>query len=122
MNGRNTKTITLAEGLTLNTEKTLSLPTGTPSIISMGGQCQLVVKRTGGTEVSYTINEKFNEDTGYIPKCEDTSAGITEVLSRSSTESNFSFAFGSIAEAIQIILEGTGTEVVDVYLVVGEIL
>lgn len=121
MNGRNAKTITLAEGLSLATSPVVGLPSGTPSIIGMGGSCQLIIKRTGGSSVTLLIDEYFNTETDFIPKCED-SGTTTGLLSRQSTESNFSFAFSTLAEKLRFsLIGGSGTEVVDVYLVVGEI-
>lgn len=81
-------------------------------------QCVVTIKRTGGSTVTFKLAEQFNGLTGFIPKTEDDGTNLT-LIERTSTETNFSYAFQSIAEALRVSVKGAGT--VDVYLTIGDI-
>lgn len=89
---------------------------GIPNIAEKS-QIVLTVKRTGGSTVTFKIAEQFSSLTGFIPKTEDNGTALV-LLERTCTEANFSYAFQSICETMQLSVKGAGT--VDIYLTIGD--
>ena len=121
MGGRNAITKQIASSLQLTTSyQTVEYPDDLGAIFAKGGQVVFTVKRTGGTNTSFKIDEKFSELTGFIPKTEDDGSALS-AIERTNTEASYSYAFQSIAEKAQIQLKGADDPVVDVFITVGEI-
>lgn len=119
---RNAKTIQIATALDMTTGyQTIDFPAELGAVIANGGQVVITFKRTGGTSITFKIDEKFSELTGWIPKGEDDGTNIS-AIERISTDSEFSFAFSSLAEKVRVQVKASSTtEDLDVFLTVGEI-
>lgn len=119
---RNAKTVQLASALDMTTNyQTIDFPSDLGAVVAQGGQCVLTFKRTGGTSITFKIDEYFSELTGWIPKGEDDGSAIN-TIERTVTDANFSFAFSTLAEKIRVQAKASSTtEDLDVFLTVGEI-
>lgn len=119
---RNAKTVQLADALDMTTAyQTIDFPTDLGAVVAHGGQCVITFKRTGGTSITFKIDEYFDSQTGWIPKGEDDGTNIS-AIERTSTDSEFSFAFSTLAEKVRVQAKAASTdEDLDVFLTVGEI-
>lgn len=98
----------------------IAQPASLGAVIHHGGQVVLTFKRTGGTSVTFKIDEYFSEATGWVTKTEDNGSSLI-TLERTSTLSAFQYAFRSVAEKVRVYMKGAGSEAVELLLTVGEI-
>lgn len=119
---RNAKTVQIQASTTLATSygTPVEQPASLGALISQGGQCVLTFLRTGGTDVTFKIDEYFGEDTGWVSKVEDDGTNLTQI-ERISTLSAFSYAFTTLAEKIRVYAKDSGGGDVEILLTVGEV-
>lgn len=90
------------------------------SLHNEGGDVALVVKRTGGTSVTFKIEEYFGSVTGWVTRVVESGANLV-VYEKTSTEAAFSYYFKSLAEQVRISVKGAGSEVIDAFLTTGKL-
>jgi hypothetical protein len=119
---RNAITVEVQASTTLATSygTPVEQPASLGALIQQGGQCILSFIRTGGTDVTFKIDEYFGEKTGWVAKTLDTAQTLT-ALEVTSTLSAFSYAFPTLAEKIRVYAKDSGAGAVEIDLTVGDI-
>ncbi len=119
---RNAISKQIATALALTTDyQTVAYPSDLGAVIGKGGQVVLTFKRTGGTSITFSVEEYFDAQTGWVPMSQN-SAGTLSLLERTSTMATFSWAFTTLAEQVRVKIKGAGGETADVLLTVGEVI
>lgn len=112
----------MVENLALTTDyQIVDFPVDSGSVLSKGGQCVITIQRTGGTGITFKVDEYFTADTGWVPKMDDDGTTLT-AFDRTSTEAVIQYPLPTLAEMVRVQIKGTdGNEVVDVFITMGEI-
>lgn len=121
---RNAKTVSMATNTAMSTSygDAIEQPASLGALFAHGGQVILNFQRSGGTHVTFYIEEYFNSITGWVPRVEDDGTNLT-TIERVSTLASFSYAFTTLAEKIKVYVKDSGSGTLsELNLTVGEIL
>mgnify|MGYP001594001346 FL=1 len=119
---RNAITKTMDGALALTTSyQVVAQPADLGAVIAHGGQVVLTFARTGGTSVTFKVEEYMGELTGWVFRTEDDGTNLA-VIERTSTVASFSYAFSTLAEKIRVSAKGAGSETLNLLMTVGEII